>query len=561
MAKTRENPAPLLQATGLTKRFGNFVANDNVSVSIAGGSIHALLGENGAGKSTFVKMLYGALAPDQGQLVWQGKPCQITSPKIARQLGIAMVFQHFSLFPALTVAENIALALSGDLAPASLAERITRAADHWGLEIDPWQPVAELSVGESQRVEILRCLLQDPKLLIMDEPTSVLTPQEAEKLFTVLRRLAAEGCAILYISHKLEEIMALAERATILRGGKLVADLIPAKTTTRAMAETMVGRSVDWIERQDRQNTAKQQTAETAGTDTVLEISHLSRPRDTAFGTSLDDICFNLKRGEILGIAGIAGNGQEELMAALTGEWLCPAGTGLPQSAETPIKTNPGTAVATISLEGIALDRAGPSMRRSLGMELVPEERNGHATVPDMRLSENTFLTRWGNTPDRPEMKPTGWLKLQLRHAGESLDESRRIIAEHDVRIPCEDPLANQLSGGNLQKFIMGRSLNAAPKVAIIAQPTWGVDVGAATAIRRSLLQLADAGTAILLISQDLEEIFSLSDRIAVLNQGRLSPPQPTAEVDAEKVGLLMGGVEDETAAAAAANQAIEGAT
>jgi len=504
--------APLLEATNITKRFGHFTANDNVGFTINKGEIHALLGENGAGKSTFVKMLYGVQAPDEGQFIWEGQPVQITSPKAARAMGIAMVFQHFSLFPALTVAENIALALDDAPQISALSKRIIEASERWGLSIEPDRPVGDLSVGEQQRVEILRCLLQDPKLLIMDEPTSVLTPQETTRLFDVLRRLSDDGCAVLYISHKLDEIMALTEKATILRGGLNVGEVVPKKSSTRAMAEMMVGSSVDWIERKEDSKAKKKPV--------LFTLKNLTRPSETAFATPLKSISLDVRAGEILGIAGISGNGQEELVEALTGEWRCP-------DAE------------MISFDGAPIGRTGPKGRRRLGIEMVPEERNGHAAVPDMTLVENTFLTHF----DRMR-KSDGLLGRLMTHAGLGDEMTAQIVADHDVRTPHTNPMARQLSGGNLQKFIMGRMLVTAPKLAIIAQPTWGVDVGAATMIRRSLLALAEKGCGIILISQDLEEIFSLSDRIAVLNEGAMSAAQNAASLTAEDVGLLMGGTE-----------------
>ena len=504
---------PLLEATGITKRFGDFTANDNVNFTIKKGSIHALLGENGAGKSTFVKMLYGVQGPDAGRFIWEGKDVEITSPKAARTMGIAMVFQHFSLFPALSVAENIALALDDAPQISALSRRITDASERWGLAIEPERPVGDLSVGEQQRVEILRCLLQDPKLLIMDEPTSVLTPQETQRLFNVLRRLAEDGCAVLYISHKLDEIMALTEKATILRGGLNVGDVIPKKSSTRKMAEMMVGSSVDWIERKD---------ADTGNANPVVfSLNALNRKAETAFATPLQSISLDVKAGEILGIAGISGNGQEELVEALTGEWRAPD-------------------AGMITFGNVPIGHLNPKGRRRIGIEMVPEERNGHAAVPDMTLVENTFLTHF----DAMRTSDTLWGRM-VTHAGHGSDMTTRIIADHDVRTPLQNPEARQLSGGNLQKFIMGRMLVTNPKLAIIAQPTWGVDIGAATMIRRNLLALAERGCGIILISQDLEEIFSLSDCIAVLNQGQMSAVHNASDLTAEDVGLLMGGAVD----------------
>ena len=503
---------PLLDARAISKHFGDFTANDAVDFSIEAGTIHALLGENGAGKSTFVKMLYGVLSPDQGAFYWHGDAVTITSPKAARAMGIAMVFQHFSLFPALTVAENIALALDDAPSLSELSNRISDASERWGLAIDPERPVGDLSVGEQQRVEILRCLLQDPKLLIMDEPTSVLTPQETVRLFDVLRRLANDGCAVLYISHKLDEIMALTSKATILRGGKNVGDVIPKESSTRAMAEMMVGDKVDWIE---RRTTASDENAQT-----IFSVTGLTRPAASTFATPLHDISFHVRKGEILGIAGISGNGQEELVEALTGEWRCPENH-------------------MITFNGTAIGQASPEDRRRLNIEMVPEERNGHAAIPDMSLVENTFLTHYGR--DHQDQQTGFWRRI-TRHPDQCAETAKTIIADHDVRTPHSNPMARQLSGGNLQKFIMGRSLITTPQLMIIAQPTWGVDVGAATMIRHNILALAADGCSIVLISQDLEEIFSLSTRIAVLNEGHLSTVHDAIDLSAEDVGLLMGG-------------------
>jgi len=511
---------PLLSAQNITKRFGHFLANDQVSFTIEPGSIHALLGENGAGKSTFVKMLYGVLQPDEGRFFWQDQPVRITSPKMARAMGIAMVFQHFSLFPALTVTENIALAMDDAAGLAALRQRIREASDHWGLAINPDRPVGELSVGEQQRVEILRCLLQNPKLLIMDEPTSVLTPQESRRLFDVLRRLASDGCAILYISHKLDEIMELTEKATILRGGRNVGDVIPQQSSTRDMAEIMVGNAVDWIERRT--------ASDAHGSSLPLfELVRLNRRAASAFATPLRDIHLSVRPGEILGIAGISGNGQEELAEALSGEWLA---------------ADPGM----IRLNGRNIGHISPEHRRQMGIETVPEERNGHAAVPDMTMVENTFLTQHFRFASS-----ASWLRRQLTHPGLGRRITDAILKDSDVRTPHANPRANQLSGGNLQKFIMGRMLSTRPQVAVISQPTWGVDVGAATAIRRALLNLAEDGCAIILISQDLEEIFGLATRIAALHDGRLTESFPAQSLTAEDIGLMMGGAAEKEEAPA----------
>ena len=503
----------LLEADGVSHSFGDHLANDAVSLKIKQGEIHALLGENGAGKSTFVKMLYGVLGPDAGQFRWRGEPIAIASPKQARSLGIAMVFQHFSLFPALTVLENIAVALETGESLKQLRARLTREEEKYGLGIDPDRPVGGLSVGEKQRVEILRCLLQDPDLLILDEPTSVLTPQESERLFGVLERLAADGCAILYISHKLDEVVRLAGTATVLRGGRNAGSVSPKKSSTGKLAEMMVGGRVEQVER--RRGADEKQAGKP-----LLSVRGLDRPAGHDFAVPLSGIGFHLRAGEILGIAGVSGNGQTELAEVLGGEWRCPV-------------------AERIQLGGRSIGQLGPSRRRALGLEYLPEERNGHAAVPEMTLSENTLLTRYQHYRGR---RPV-WARALLDPA-DAGGEQARIVAESDVRAPGEDPRAGQLSGGNLQKFILGRMLLAAPKVAVVVQPTWGVDIGAATAVRRRLLELAGAGCGIVLISQDLDEILALSANIAVLHRGRLSRPAPAGTMTAESIGLLMGGEE-----------------
>jgi len=496
---------PLLAASGIFKHFGDFTANDDVSFEIEAGEIHALLGENGAGKSTFVKMIYGLLQPDAGSLEWRGEPISIRSPQHARDLGIGMVFQHFSLFQALTVAENIALALPAGESLDELAARVRQMSVDYGIGVDPDARIHNLSVGEQQRVEIVRCLLQDPSLLIMDEPTSVLTPQETTQLFDVLRRFSANGVAILFISHKLEEIRSLTNRATVLRRGRNVGTVDSAGKSSKQLAEMMVGSSVGDIEGQARPK---------SDPDILFEVRGLDRPPTTPFATPLRSLSFAARAGEVLGIAGIAGNGQDELMDALTGEWV-------------------GRGRDVIMIDGQDITMDGPAMRRQRGMGFVPEERNGHAAVPGMTLGENALLTSHslGGTVGRGVIDSRACREMA---AGISRD--------FDVRLPQDNPMASALSGGNLQKFVVGREISKRPKVFIVSQPTWGVDVGAALFIRRAMLELAGSGSAVIMISQDLEEIFAISHRVAVLHEGVISAPEVTADVTAEAVGLLMGG-------------------
>ena len=492
----------LLTIKGLTKAYPGVVANDDVSFEITEGEVHALLGENGAGKSTLVKMIYGLVKPDSGAMTLRGKPFTPAEPRAARAAGVAMVFQHFSLFDALNVAENIALGMEHPPQMRDLAARIREVSETYGLPLDPYRTVGDLSAGERQRVEIIRCLLQEPKLLIMDEPTSVLTPQEVEILFETLRKLTGEGVAILYISHKLEEIRALCDHATILRLGKNVGTCVPAETSAREMAELMVGSAFEAPERAGR-----------ALGDVALDISGLSVKSPSAFGTSLKNIHLTVQQGEILGIGGVAGNGQDELLAVLSGE----------------LKTHPDA----IRLLGQPVGRLGPTARRELGLLAAPEERLGHAAAPDMSLIENGVLT----AAQRENLLNRGFLKW-----GAARSFAEKVIESFDVRTPGPDNAARSLSGGNLQKFVIGREVLQRPKVLVVNQPTWGVDAAAAAAIRQALLDLAAEGAAIVCISQDLDELMEISDRFGALNEGRLSDIRPAKGLTVEEIGLMMGG-------------------
>lgn len=489
----------------ITKHYPGCKANDGIELSIEEGEIKAVLGENGAGKSTLMKIIYGLVKPDRGEIVWHGESLKMRDPAHARSLGIGMVFQHFSLFETLTVCENIALTMTkaeaGNL--ADLSQRIREVSQHYGMALEPERPVHTLSTGERQRVEIVRCLLQDIKLLILDEPTSVLTPQEVESLFTTLRQLVSEGVSILFISHKLNEVRALCHSAVILRGGKISGSCDPQQESTASIARMMVGADTPLVV----------ESSKKLGTEVWLQLEDLSLKSEEAFGVNLNGISFSLHQGEILGIAGVAGNGQEELLRALSGE------STLKQAS-------------AIQIDGQAVAHLRPDQRRTLGVGFVPEERLGRGAVPSMSLSENALLTGFLHDTVKNGLIRFNWL-------GEWTDQ---IISSFSVKCNGRKAEAKSLSGGNLQKFIIGREILQAPQLLIAAHPTWGVDIGAARIIHDALLELRDQGAAILIVSEDIDELFQISDRIAALYSGHLSPLANTADMTTEQLGSWMAG-------------------
>ncbi len=491
-----------LELTGISKQYPAVRANDKVNLQVAPGQIHAVLGENGAGKSTLMKMIYGAVRPDEGSMRWNGAPVQIANPQQARALGIAMVFQHFSLFDTLSAAENVWLGLDKGLRLPAVTERIRAVSADYGLEVDPLRPVHTLSVGERQRVEIVRALLTRPQLLILDEPTSVLTPQAVEKLFVTLRQLSAEGCSILYISHKLDEIRALCHHCTVLRGGKVTGEVDPSQETNASLSKLMIGSAPPELAHRPARPGA-----------TALAVRALSLPKLNPFGTTLADVALDVRAGEILGIAGVSGNGQQELMAALSGE-------------------DPRAPAGSISLFGQDIAALSPRHRRQLGMHFVPEERLGRGAVPGMSLADNTLLTRTA------AVSRSGWIDTAAVRA-----LAARLIAAYNVKAGGPGAAAKSLSGGNLQKFIVGREIDAGPKLLIVSQPTWGVDVGAAAQIRGALLKLRDEGCAVLVVSEELDELFEISDRLQVMAAGRLSPSVAVADASVTMVGEWMSGL------------------
>lgn len=490
---------PRLSLRGITKRYPGITANDRISLEAMPGEVLAVLGENGAGKSTLMRIIYGATRPDEGEIEFDGMPFDVDSPAQARARGVAMVHQHFALFDTLTAAENVLLGQTKPMTVAEVSREIERLGRQYGLEVDPSAVVMELSMGERQRIEIIRALMTNPKLLILDEPTSVLTPQAVAKLFKTLHQLAAEGVTILFISHKLDEIRELADRCAVLRAGRIVASVNPKKETEASLARLMIGGDPPAI----------REAGGEAG-DVVLEFHGLTTPgTEKVCGT--ESISLQVRAGEIVGIAGISGNGQARFMAAASGEYL----------------TDPDM----VRLFGHPIGNLDTKARRISGLRYVPEQRLGHAAVPELSLVANTYLTGDSFTK--------GGFILQQR----AREFAKEVINRFHVKTPNEDKAAGGLSGGNLQKFIMGREILQRPRVLLVNQPTWGVDVGAAAVIRNALMRLREEGAAIVVVSEEIDELFEISDRIAVMHRGRLSPAVPKRELTIEEVGRWMAGL------------------
>lgn len=490
---------PRLSLRNITKRYPGIVANDGISMEVAPGEVLAVLGENGAGKSTLMKIIYGATQPDEGEVAVDGRTIEIKSPSEARSLGIAMVHQHFALFDTLNAAENVALGLAEHLPLDKIADEIRSLGERYGLEVDPAAVVMELSMGERQRIEIIRALMTHPKLLILDEPTSVLTPQAVRKLFGTLHQLAAEGVSILFISHKLDEIRELADRCVVLRSGRIVATVNPKEETEASLARLMIGGDPPVIR-------------EAKGTpgEVIFELNHVTTPGTTRVcGT--EDVSLQARAGEIIGIAGISGNGQARLMAVGAGEYL----------------TEPDQ----VKLFGKPVGQLDPKIRRIAGLRYVPEQRLGHAAVPELSLVSNTLLTG------------DGFVRRGFILADAARRFADKVIERFHVKTPTADKHAGSLSGGNLQKFIMGREILSLPRVLLVAQPTWGVDVGAAAEIRNALMRLRDDGAAVIVVSEEIDELFEISDRIAVMYRGALSPAVPKSNITVEEVGRWMAGL------------------
>ena len=494
----------ILKINSITKTFPRVIANKNISFSIKKNSVHALLGENGAGKSTLVKILYGLLKPDQGEIYFNGSLLKISSPSEARKKGIGMVFQHFSLFESLTVRENLILGIDEKISYFDLKNKLKDISSRYELPLDLDAPITTLSAGEKQRVEIVRILLQDPQLLIMDEPTSVLTPQEVTNLFKTLGALIKEGRTILYITHKLEEVISLCDEVTIMRNGELIDSCSIQNQTAETLAIKMLGERLGEI-KTDYSHLSKKIS---------FKVNNLSAQFNDPFLTDLKEINFDVKEGEIFGIAGVAGNGQSELMDFLTGE-------------NTLINSG------SIIFNGKNIETFNPKNRRDLSIAFVPENRLGHSAVPELTLSENILLSQF------PNNNFSNYGIINHQNIEIYVDQ---VIKDFNVVTPGSDAKASSLSGGNLQKFVIGREISSNPKLLIISHPTWGIDAGAEFSIRESLINLSKKGTSIIVISQDLDELFEITHRISVIFNGSLSSSHKTRDVSVEKIGLLMGG-------------------
>jgi general nucleoside transport system ATP-binding protein len=495
---------------GITKRFPGVLANDAVDFEAAAGEVHALLGENGAGKSTLSNILTGLYRPDEGSISLYGEPVRFDSPSDAIDAGIGMVHQHFRLVPPFTVAENIILgehrpeAQSFLVRPRRIERHVAGLGERYEVAVDPHARVWQLSVGEQQRVEILKALYREARILILDEPTAVLTPQEAESLFVTLRRMAAEGRTVIFISHKLHEVKAVADRVTVLRGGRSVATLVTSDATPRELAALMVGREVELARRVERSGSP--------GTDAVLEVEGLSVRGDRG-EEALRDVTLTVHGGEILGVAGVAGNGQRELAEAITG--IRAAVTG------------------EVRVFGRRLRRGDPRSAIGAGIAHVPEDRLGTGVASGLSIAENSVLKSY---------RQRGISFGPLLNWAMIRQVARDLITRYGVLTPGPDLRARDLSGGNLQKLVLGREFSGAPRVLIAASPTRGLDVGAIEGIHAYIREAAADGVAVLLISEDLDEIRALADRIVVIYEGELTGEFDPRTATVEEIGLAMAG-------------------
>ena len=496
-----------LEICGITKRFPGVLANDHIDFDVKSGEVHALLGENGAGKSTLMKILYGIYHPDEGEIFINQKPVSITSPVDAINSGIGMIHQHFMLVQTLTVAENVALGLPSSRGLLTdldrVSQRIKELAEIYNLKIDPDACIWQLSVGQQQRVEIIKALYRGAALLILDEPTAVLTPQEVEELFAIMRQMVKDGYALIFISHKLHEVIEISNRVTVLRNGKKISTHLTSETTKEDLARWMVGRDIDFITSHEKSK----------GGEVVLKLENVSCISDHG-RHGLSDVNLEIHAGEILGIAGVSGNCQLELAETITGMRKTTAGHIFLGSDE---------------ITGLA-----PGDLTDRMLSYIPEERMRDGVIKNFSVAENLILREHHKRP----YSSSGFLRLKDISA-----HTDALIKQFQVKTPSQATLAKNLSGGNIQKLVLAREISRNPRVIIAAQPTRGLDIGATEYVRGQLLEQRKAGTAIMLISEDLDEIFALSDRIAVIYEGKIMDVLPREKATKEKIGLLMAGV------------------
>ncbi len=497
----------VLEVRNITKRFPGVVANDDISLGIRKGEIHAVVGENGSGKSTLMSIVYGLYKADSGEVLVQGEEVDITDPKVAIGLGLGMVFQHFMLVDTLTVAENVVLRSEshrfGFIDYRKANSEVAKLAAEYGLRVDPHAKVADISVGQEQRVEILKALYRRAEVLILDEPTAVLTPQETEELFEVMQNLREQGNTIVFITHKIKEVLAISDRVSVLRRGKLIGTRNTAETNDRELAEMMVGREV--LLRVEK-------TAADPG-DTVVSVEELS-VRDSRGAEAVKGVSLDVRSGEVLGIAGVEGNGQQQLVEAITG-------LTRPESGR-------------ITLRGDPIHNLSPMKIKKRRVSYIPEDRHKRGLILDYSVSDNLIL---GLHTDHPFVE-----RYLLRNEKQISENAKKLVGEYDIRPPNPQQIIKTLSGGNQQKVIVAREFSRNPEFLVCSQPTRGLDIGAIEFIHREIIRQRDQGTAVLLVSAELDEILSLSDRIAVMYEGRIVATLPTEQADERRLGYLMLG-------------------